>query len=258
MQWADALLRWVHVVAGVIWIGHLYFFNFVNGPFAKTLDAETKKKVVPELMPRALYFFRWGAAYTWVSGLLLLALVYYHAAGVMTEDVARHGLSVGVGLLAVLGGAVVYDLLWKSGLAANANAALGVSGVILLAVITGLNYGAGLGGRALYIHVGALFGTIMAMNVWMRIWPSQRKIIAAVKAGTAPDATVVGLAALRSRHNTFLSVPLLLTMVSNHFPGLFGFRDDLGWVVLVVLVVVGFAAVHWLYGKAASPAPTCA
>ena len=73
----EALFRWVHVVAGVLWIGLLYFFNWVNGPFAKTLDSETKPKVVPELLPRALYFFRWGAAYTWLSGLLLLGVVYY-------------------------------------------------------------------------------------------------------------------------------------------------------------------------------------
>src|SRR5215468_12371839 len=73
----DLIFRWTHVVAGVMWIGHLYFFNFVNGQVAKTYDAESKKKVVPELMPRALYWFRWGAAYTWITGILLLGLVYY-------------------------------------------------------------------------------------------------------------------------------------------------------------------------------------
>src|SRR6516164_11411259 len=73
----DLIFRWTHVVAGIMWIGHLYFFNFVNGQVAKTYDADTKKKVVPELMPRALYWFRWGAAYTWITGILLLGLVYY-------------------------------------------------------------------------------------------------------------------------------------------------------------------------------------
>ena len=74
----EALFRWIHIVAGIMWIGHLYFFNFVNGPFQGTMDGETKKKVNPELMPRALFWFRWGAAWTWVSGLLLLMLVFYH------------------------------------------------------------------------------------------------------------------------------------------------------------------------------------
>src|ERR1044071_1539710 len=78
MEAFEAIFRWLHVVAGIIWIGHLYFFNWVNGPFAKTLDAATKKAVVPELMPRALFWFRWGAAWTWVTGILLAGLIYYH------------------------------------------------------------------------------------------------------------------------------------------------------------------------------------
>src|SRR5262245_14615547 len=76
-DWIELVIRWTHVVAGVFWIGHLYFFNFVNAQLAKTYDADSRKKVVPELMPRALYFFRWGAAWTWVSGFLLMGLVYY-------------------------------------------------------------------------------------------------------------------------------------------------------------------------------------
>src|SRR4030042_1106364 len=75
----DPLFRWLHIFAGIIWIGMLYFFNWVNGPFAATLDGDTKKKVVPELMPRALFWFRWGAAWTWITGVLLLALVFYHS-----------------------------------------------------------------------------------------------------------------------------------------------------------------------------------
>src|SRR5213594_5239877 len=74
----EALFRWIHIVAGIVWIGHLYFFNFVNGPFAATMDPDTRKKVVPQLMPRALYWFRWGAAWTWVTGVLLVLLVFYH------------------------------------------------------------------------------------------------------------------------------------------------------------------------------------
>src|SRR3989442_12052301 len=74
----DALFRWIHIVAGIIWIGLLYFFNFVNGPFAATMDGPTKQKVVPELMPRALFWFRWGAAWTWVTGVLLLLIVFWH------------------------------------------------------------------------------------------------------------------------------------------------------------------------------------
>ena len=75
--WLDAIFRWTHVIAGITWIGHLYFFNWVNSQLAKTYDADSKKKVLPELMPRALYWFRWGAAYTWITGILLVGIVYY-------------------------------------------------------------------------------------------------------------------------------------------------------------------------------------
>src|SRR6185295_17075847 len=76
--WLEMIFRWIHVVAGIAWIGHLYFFNFVNAQVAKTYDADSKKKVVPELMPRALYWFRWGAAWTWITGFLLILMVFYH------------------------------------------------------------------------------------------------------------------------------------------------------------------------------------
>src|SRR5437762_12873966 len=78
MSFLEGIFRWIHVVAGVLWIGLLYFFNWVNAGFAPTMDADTKKKVVPELMPRALFWFRWGAAFTWITGVLLAILVYYH------------------------------------------------------------------------------------------------------------------------------------------------------------------------------------
>src|SRR5438132_5380239 len=100
-NWLDPVLRWIHVVAGIAWIGHLYFFNFVNSQLAKTYDADSKKKVVPELMPRALYFFRWGAMYTWVTGILLMGLVYYMG-GVLVSPESRVG--VGAGTASGLGG----------------------------------------------------------------------------------------------------------------------------------------------------------
>ncbi|MGH2567032.1 MAG: urate hydroxylase PuuD, partial [Bacteroidota bacterium] len=86
MELTSVAFRWLHIAAGILWIGLLYFFNFVNAGFAATMDGDTKKKVVPELLPRALYFFRWGAAYTWVTGVLLLGLVFYMGASVMFVD----------------------------------------------------------------------------------------------------------------------------------------------------------------------------
>src|SRR5216684_2869726 len=96
-DWLDPIFRWLHVVAGIAWIGHLYFFNFVNAQLAKTYDADSKKKVVPELMPRALYWFRWGAMYTFISGLFLLGLVYM-AGNAMGGEMGSH-LSGAIGIV---------------------------------------------------------------------------------------------------------------------------------------------------------------
>jgi uncharacterized membrane protein len=165
---AHALFRWIHVVAGVLWIGLLYFFNWVNGPVGKTLDAATKQKVLPELLPRTLYFFRWGAAYTWISGVVLLAIVYYMGGGgLMVEGDGDSQMASIVGLVSFLVGALVYDQLWKSPLGNNEKAAVVVSFLLLLGLMCVWDSGLGdvlpaLSPRASFIHVGALFGTAMA------------------------------------------------------------------------------------------------
>ncbi len=239
-------------MAGILWIGHLYFFNFVNSQVAKTYDAESKKKVVPELMPRALYWFRWGAAYTWITGILLLGLVIYMDAGVIVPAESSLGSVTAsiIGLAILVIGFLVYDVLWKS-MAKNEQAGVIVSYVLILILLFVMSRI--FSGRATYIQLGATFGTIMAGNVWMRIWPSQRKIIAAAKGGPAVDPAVVAMAGLRSKQNTYLSVPLVFTMVSNHFPTIYG--SDFGWVILAILVLVGFGVTKLLYNKAASPTP---
>jgi uncharacterized membrane protein len=250
-EWLNLIFRWVHVVAGILWIGHLYFFNFVNGQVAKTYDADSKKKVVPELMPRALYWFRMGAAWTWLTGFLLLGIVYYMGGNLVPqESTLGNGPGVGIGIALMIVGFLIYDILWK---ALEKKEQVGAIVSFILVVILCFGMAQLFVGRAVYIHLGAIFGTIMAANVWMRIWPAQRKIIAAIKAGTAPDAAVVARAGLRSKHNTYMSVPLIFTMVSNHFPLSYG--SDYGWAILCVLVAIGWVATKFLYSKAASPSP---
>lgn len=247
----DLIFRWTHVVAGITWIGHLYFFNWVNGQVAKTYDAESKKKIVPELMPRALYWFRWGAAYTWITGILLLGIVIYMGGVIVAPDSPLGAGAASVISLALLVVAFfVYDQLWKT-MAKNEKAGVIVSYVLVLVVLFVMNLL--FSKRAVYIHMGAIFGTIMAANVWMRIWPNQRKIIAATKAGTPPDAALVSVAGLRSKHNTYMSVPLVFAMVSNHFPTVYGM--DGSWIILAVLILVGWGVTKLLYQKAATPAP---
>jgi uncharacterized membrane protein len=248
-NFGQPIFRWLHVIAGVIWVGHLYFFNFVNAQLVKTYDADSKKKVVPELMPRALYFFRWGAVWTWITGFILLGLIYYNGA-MMTRDnsTMSNGMvsGIAVGIMVVV--FFVYDALWKA--IKNETAGAVISFILIAATLFGLS--CVFNGRALYIHLGAFFGTIMAMNVWMRIWPAQKKIIAGIKGtGPAPDASVAAMAGLRSKHNTYMSVPLLFMMISNHYPVMYGGKS--AWVCAAGTVLLGWGLTKWLYIKSANP-----
>ena len=250
-EWLNLIFRWIHVLAGVMWIGHLWFFNFVNAQLVKTYTPEGKKQVLPELMPRALYWFRWGAAYTWVTGILLLWVVYWAGNAMGSEKMSSYG-SGGIALFIVLVCFAIYDVMWKN--LKNEMAGMAISFVLTAVFVLILTKGLGIGGRALFIYTGGLFGTIMAANVWMRIWPNQRKIIGGVKGTSpAPDASVAALAGLRSKHNTYMSVPLIFFMVSNHYPTVYG--SDFAWVYALVFVAVGWGVTKFLYGKAASPAP---
>ncbi|HVT02116.1 MAG TPA: urate hydroxylase PuuD [Thermoanaerobaculia bacterium] len=240
------LFRWIHVVAGITWIGHLYFFNWVNAHFAKTMDGPTKKMVVPELMPRALYWFRWGAAWTWITGVLLAGLVYYMGGALFEDQVGNPVLATGL-LIGALVLVVVYDLVMKS--VANILVANTIVLALFLGLLFALHQVGHFSGRALYIHAGAILGTVMAFNVWMRIWPNQKRIIAAIKEGTAPDAALVAMAGLRSRQNTFMSVPLVFFMISNHYATVYG--SPYRFAYLVVILAVGFLATRLLYNKSA-------
>jgi uncharacterized membrane protein len=180
------LLRWVHFIAGITWIGLLYFFNFVNAPLAKTYDADTKRKVVPELMPRALFFFRWGAMVTFLVGWIYLFWKLYVA-----SDAGMRGEG---GLL---------TSTWGQ-----------------------------------WISIGAILGSVMWFNVWFIIWPAQKKIISAVKNGTAPDAKLVNNATLASRTNVYLSIPMLFCMAAaSHLP-------VFNPVLVIAAAVVALALAH--------------
>jgi len=252
----EAIFRWMHVFAGIIWIGHLYFFNWVNGPLQTKLDGPTKKAVVPELMPRALYWFRWGAAYTWLTGFLMLGMIYYMSKAALEKP--EEGFTTGAIVMIVVTflAVFIYDALWKSPLAKNLRAAVITSYVLLALVVVGYVYFGGFSQRGTLIHTGVLFGSTMAFNVWFRIWPNQQKIIRAVKDG-APlpaDSPIVKLAGLRSRHNTYMSVPLLWAMIGQHttyfFGGNLGIPTEYYWVFWLLIIIVGWHIAFQCYKKA--------
>ena len=209
MELIHPIFKWLHIIAGVLWIGLLYFFNWINGHVAATMDGDTKKKVVPELMPRTLYFFRWGAAWTWVTGVVLLLVVFYHGGLTFDDPDTGFGTSALVMIAVTFLGVFLYDALYKSGLASNVRVVTIISFVLVGVVVYLMKEWAGFGYRSFNIHLGTLFGTNMAFNVWFRIWPAQQQIITAIKNGEAPDGSLVALAGLRSKHNTYMSVPLI-------------------------------------------------
>ncbi len=246
----NLLFRWLHVVAGIIWIGLLYFFNWVNGPFQGKIDGPTKKLVNPELMPRALYWFRWGAAWTWFSGFVLAGIIYYSSRDTLFEheSASNPWLWLAIFLVGAAVGFVIYNAIMKA--LANKDIAACICLVLYAGFYAALECLGHYNGRSLYIHAGMIFGTIMALNVWMVIWPNQQKIINALKAGTplAADSPEVKIAGLRSRHNTFMSVPLVFFMISNHYYLVYGshYHD----YFVAAAIIGGFIVAKLLYAKA--------
>ncbi len=243
-------IRWLHVLAGVLWIGILWFFNWINGAFTATLDGDTKRKVVPELMPRALFWFRWGAAFTWLTGVALMMIIYYSGPYLFSADnplagTKPSGSDWGAAFAGLFVGFLVYDIMFKF---LNKGPGHAVAVVVWGAIAILFAYylkTQDFSHRAIYIHVGALFGTCMAANVWMRIWPAQKRIITAVKNGEAPDPKDPAIAGLRSKHNTYMSVPLLLLMVSVHQDSMLSIPQYTA--VLSVVLAVGFVLTYFVY-----------
>jgi uncharacterized membrane protein len=257
-EWLNLLFRWAHVFAAILWVGTTYYFTWLDGRLraAERRGADVwmvhsggfyriQKEQTLGVAPGELHWFRWEAAATWATGVALLVIVYY-AGGALLESPdgpVPHWATVSVGVAAILGGWKIYDVLVRSPLG-RSPAALALVGFVLVlsaAAALRLIYS----GRATYIHVGAIFGTIMAANVWDNILPAQRRMIAAAAAGESIDPAVGEGAKLRSKHNTFLAVPTVFIMISNHFP-IATYGNRYGIAMLGVMILVGWAAARWL------------
>lgn len=261
-EWLNLAVRWVHVISGIMWIGSSLFFNWLDRHLAKSERARVegelwmvhgggfyqveKYMVVPERMPPHLHWFKWEAGFTLLSGWLLLDIVYYMGGGVLLVDpeVASITPAVATALcLAVLVGSwFVYDVIWRT------VPSLLVGGALTFGLVLGAHalLAHWVAGRAAMFHVGAMVGTWMAVNVWVHIIPNQKKLVAALEKGEKPSAELekkAKQAKFRSRTNNYLTYPVVLIMVSNHFPGVYGSRY--ATLMLAALVVVGGAVRHW-------------
>ncbi|OWL83856.1 urate hydroxylase PuuD [Halopseudomonas aestusnigri] len=267
-EWLSLIIRWFHVIAGVAWIGASFYFvwldNNLREPPAwkkqKGIKGDlwaihgggfyevAKYEVGPEQMPSDLHWFKWEAYSTLLSGLALLAVVYYMGNPGYLIDPSKLALSgagavaIGVGTLVAV--VALYEALIRSPLARNGMAFGVVLYLILVAVAFGLYQV--FAGRGAYIHVGAVIGTIMVGNVFLGIVPAQRALVNAVARGEKPGAEVVMLAQramLRSRHNNYLTLPVLFIMISNHYPMFYAHAH--GWAVLAAIGAITAYARHF-------------
>jgi uncharacterized membrane protein len=258
--WLTLAARWVHVFASILWVGTTFYFTWLDGRFSELEKAGKKDGQVWMVhsggfyrvdktktfdVAHPLHWFRWEAIATWTSGMVLLVLVYWMG-GIMVDssiaDIAN-GRAVLIGIAVLVVGWIAYDVMMQSPVGKSEALAATLGFALIVALSWGLSRW--LSGRAVYMHVGALLGTIMANNVMQRIIPAQRKMVAAIKEGRTPDAALGARAKLRSKQNTFLAIPVVFLMMSNHFPtATYGSRY--GWVVLCAMVLVGWAVARWV------------
>ena len=261
-EWLNLFFRWFHVVAGVAWIGTSFYFNFLEdrlrppeedvpgvggelwavhgGGFYRV----TKYSVAPDRLPGTLHWFKYEAYFTWLTGASLLAIVYYLGSSGLLVDPdtdVQEGAAIFLGVSTLVLGWLVYDLACRTRLIEHP----GYMATAGIAVITGVAYllTRVMAPEAAYIHVGAMIGTWMASNVFRVIIPSQKRMVAAMERGEEPDAADGRHAGIRSRHNNYLTLPVLFIMVSNHFPSTWS--HSWNWAILGGLAVGGAAVRHF-------------
>jgi uncharacterized membrane protein len=261
-DWLNLILRWAHMVVGIGWIGTSFYFIALDLGLRKDKGTPTgvfgdqwqvhgggfyhvrKFTVAPPQLPEHLVWFRWEAYLTWATGFGLLIVQYYWNARAYLIDPTVMDLTpaaaIAISVATLFAGWLIYDLICRS--------PIGERPVMLSAVVFALIVAASHGlsqvfsGRGAFIHVGSLVGTIMAANVFLVIVPNQKKMVAQLIAGQEPDPKYGAIGKQRSVHNNYLTLPVLLMMVSNHYPMLYS--HPYSWLVVALIIVVGGLVRH--------------
>jgi uncharacterized membrane protein len=270
----DLVARWIHVIAAIMWVGNSLLFNWLDRNLRPAAGRTQTDKPLGTIwllhsggfyyaektlldgaaLPQPLHWFRWQAYTTWWSGLALLLVVYYFGdRAVLTDStvaVLTHTQGVLVGVAAIGGGWALYESMQRlvAPRAPRVAMAIWIAGLTAIAIaLTQL-----LGGRAAFLHVGAMLGTIMAANVVLTIVPSQRALVASVAEGHGGDPAMSARAKRVSIHNNYFTFPVIVLMVSSHFPAVYGLR--MNWLPLLVLIAGGAATRHLLNVRFGWPA----
>jgi uncharacterized membrane protein len=264
-DWLNLLTRWLHVIAGIVWIGSSFYFIALDNHLRPPQDEREREAgiggetweihgggfynikkylVAPRVLPETLHWFKWEAYTTWLSGFALMIVLYYLNADTYLIDKSVADLSTGeavaisIGLLAAAW--LVYDVLCRL-LAAKPF----ILATVILGLITLAAWGIGhlFSARAMYLQIGAMLGTMMVGNVFFVIIPAHWELVRAKQAGREPDPAANARGKLRSVHNNYLTLPVVFTMLSNHFP--FTYGHSYSWLILVVLLVIGAWVRHF-------------
>ena len=266
-EWLNLIVRWLHLITGIAWIGASFYFVWLDNTIrppkpgsdlaSKGVSGELwavhgggfynpqKYLVAPKELPEELHWFKWEAYSTWLSGFAMLFIVYYFNASAMMIDKSVADLSswqaIGIGLGTLLVGWTVYDLLCRSPLGKRD----GLLGIVMFVFIVAVAFVLSklLSGRAAYIHVGAMMGTMMVGNVLMLIIPGQRKLVEAMKQGKSPDPIHGQKGKQRSVHNNYFTLPVLFIMISNHYA--MTYNHAYNWLVLAVIMAAGVSIRHF-------------
>jgi uncharacterized membrane protein len=271
LEWVQLAVRWIHMITGIAWIGASFYFVWLDMNLTDPVKDGYKDKAgvggelwavhgggfyevqkyraAPPEIPPVLHWFKYEAYFTWISGFILLTILYYFGAEIYTIDKGVADISVDVAILigigSIVGGWIIYDLLCRSPLINNQ----AFFGLVLFILLTAAAYGLSqvFSGRAAYIHVGAIMGTIMAANVLFIIIPGQTKMVEAAKRGEPADPLPGLWAKQRSLHNNYFTLPVLFIMISSHYPMTFG--NSFGWLLLAGIALVGIMVRHFFNMK---------
>lgn len=272
--WSEMLVRWVHVIAGIAWIGSSFYFIALDLSLkpGKQLPSEAhgqawqvhgggfynmvKYLVAPKQMPDELTWFKWEAYGTWISGIALMALVYYASAGLYMIDLEILDITelqaVAISIGGIILGWAIYDGLCRSPLGRN-DVYLAVAGFVFL-VILSYGYTQIFSARGAFMQMGVTIGTMMVANVLMVIIPGQKKVVVALKAGDAPDPVYGMRGKQRSLHNNYLTLPVIFVMIGGHYPAIFA--TSYSWVILGLVLIIGAVIRHFFNTKhQGKPAP---
>jgi uncharacterized membrane protein len=256
-EWASMIIRWLHVVAGIAWIGSSFYFIHLDLSLRRHDGLATgvqgdawqvhgggfyhmvKYMVAPARMPDEVTWFKWEAYTTWLSGFALLVLVYYLDADLFLIDKSVLDLSpqgaVAVSLCSLAAAYLAYEAMCRSPLG-RFDVALALVGYVFLVALT-LAFTHVFAGRGAFVQIGALIGTIMVANVFVVIIPYQKKSVAALLAGQTPDPKWNKIGKQRSVHNNYLTLPVVFLMISNHYPLVFATRYN--WIIVAIILALG-------------------